>query len=238
MVLIATKSGTNQFHGGAFWFVRNYDLNAKDWFSTTVDPLKRNQYGGFVGGPIMKDKLFFFGNYQGTRQITASTDIPTNTPTAAMLTGDFSGFATTPGVTNLAGPFKTIGALANQLDTSIASLNAAAVTIATTGLPGHTAGVTQGANGSMRYVEAPAKNVYNEYTGKLDYDISPSQRVTLRSFTNHMTAPSGDTPGNMLSVINDQNWTYNFAERMDYFNDVLTHSWTINPTMVNTVSVF
>ena len=51
-----------------------------------VDPLKRNQFGVFAGGPIKKDKLFFFGNYQGTRQVTASTNLTTNTPTAAMLT--------------------------------------------------------------------------------------------------------------------------------------------------------
>ncbi len=248
VVIIATKGGTNQFHGGAFWFVRNNDLNAKDWFSTTVDPLKRNQFGGYVGGPVIKNKLFFFGNYQGTKLMTASTDLATNTPTAAMLTGDFSGLATTAGVTNLNGPFHTVGGLANQLDSTKTGtsgiwnangLDNAAWTIATTGLPGHTAGVTQAANGAMHYMEAPVRNTFDEYTVKLDYDLSPSQRLTLRSFTDEMTAPSGDTPGDMLSVINDVgNWTYNFAERMYYFNDVLTHTWTINPTTVNTLSVF
>jgi hypothetical protein len=63
VVSIATKSGTNSFHGGAFWFIRNNDLNASDWFSHSVDLLKRNQFGVFAGGPIIKDKLFFFGNY-------------------------------------------------------------------------------------------------------------------------------------------------------------------------------
>jgi len=238
VVSIATKSGTNKFHGGAFWFVRNNDLNATDWFSHEVDPLKRNQFGAYAGGPIMKDKLFFFGNYQGTRQVTAATNLKTNTPTAAMLAGDFSGLASTPGVTNLNGPFHTVAGVANQLDTAVASLNAAAVAITTTGLPGHTAGVTQAANGEMFYTEAAAKNEFDEYTAKLDYDLSPSQRLSLRSYTNRMTAPSSDTPGDMLSVINDQNWTYGLQERMYYFNDVLTHTWTINPTMVNTFSAF
>ena len=67
VVSIVTKSGSNAFHGGAFWFVRNNDLNASNWFSHSVDMLKRNQFGGFVGGPIKKDKLFFFANYQDTR---------------------------------------------------------------------------------------------------------------------------------------------------------------------------
>jgi hypothetical protein len=238
VVSIATKSGTNSFHGGVFWFVRNNDLNAKDWFSRQVDPLKRNQYGAFVGGPIKKDKLFFFGNYQGGKWMYASTSLATKTPTTAMLAGDFSGLATTAGVTNLNGPFHTVDGLANQLDTSIAKLDTAAVTIATTGLPGHNSNVTQGANGAMYYTQAAIKNTFNEYTAKLDYDLSSTQRLSLRSYTNLMTQPSGDTPGNMLSVINNQTWTYGLQERMDYFNDVLTHTWTMNPTTVNTVSVF
>jgi hypothetical protein len=68
VVSIATKSGTNNFHGGAFWYVRNNDLNATQWFSGQTDTLRRNQYGLFAGGPIKKDKLFFFANYQGTDQ--------------------------------------------------------------------------------------------------------------------------------------------------------------------------
>ncbi|MGA2808580.1 MAG: carboxypeptidase-like regulatory domain-containing protein, partial [Terracidiphilus sp.] len=239
VVSIATKSGTNSLHGGAFWFVRNNDLNASNWFTKDVDPLKRNQFGAFVGGPIEKDKLFFFGNYQGTRLMTASTSLNTNTPTSAMLNGDFSGLASTPGTTNLNGPFHTVDGVANQLDTSVAKLDPAAVAITTTGLPGHAAGVTQAANGAMYYTEAAVKNNFDEYTGKIDYELSPTQRLTLRSFTDHMTAPSGDTPGDMLSVINDTgNWSYNFQERMDYFNDVLTHNWIINPTTVNAISVF
>ncbi len=239
VVSIATKSGSNSFHGGAFWFVRNNDLNAANWFPQgqgTADPLKRNQFGAFVGGPAIKDKLFFFGNYQGTRLVTASTDLATNTPTAAMLTGDFSGLAKTPGVTNLNGPFHTVNGLANQLDTSIATLDNAALMIATTGLPRSS---TQAANGAMYYTEAAARNNFDEYTAKADYNLSPSQRLTLRSFTDHLTQPSGDTPGDMLSVINDTgSWSYNFQERMDYFNDVLTHTWTVSPTLVNTVSAF
>lgn len=64
--------------------MRNNDLNASDWFSHEVDPLKRNQFRGFACGPIKKKKLFFFGNYQGTRLVTAATNLKTNTPTTAM----------------------------------------------------------------------------------------------------------------------------------------------------------
>src|SRR5207248_2070445 len=63
-----TKSGTNQFHGDLFEFLRNGDLNARDFFATSRDTLKRNQYGGTAGGRIIKDKLFYFGGYQRTSQ--------------------------------------------------------------------------------------------------------------------------------------------------------------------------
>ena len=64
---MVTKSGTNRIHGDLFEFVRNGDLNAKNYFAPTHDTLKRDQYGVAVGGPILKNKLFYFGTYQGTR---------------------------------------------------------------------------------------------------------------------------------------------------------------------------
>jgi hypothetical protein len=65
---VITKSGTNSFHGNAFDFLRNTDLDARNYFSPTRGAFRQNQFGGTVGGPIRKDKLFFFTDYQGTRQ--------------------------------------------------------------------------------------------------------------------------------------------------------------------------
>ena len=62
-----TKSGSNRFHGDLFEFIRNGDMDARNFFAPMHDTLKRNQYGGTVGGKIIKDKLFFFGGFQGTR---------------------------------------------------------------------------------------------------------------------------------------------------------------------------
>ena len=137
----------------------------------------------------------------------------TTTPTAAMLTGDFSGLSPDGVTTNLIGPFKTIDGKPNQLDTSIASLDPAAVTITKTGLPGHTSGVTQSPTGDMFYTMPAVRNTYHEVTGKLDYNLSPSQTLSLRSFTNYLTAPSTDVPGNMESVYNHQAWTASFRRR-------------------------
>ena len=61
-----TKSGTNAFHGNVFEFLRNGDLNARNFFATAQDSLKRNQFGGTIGGPIIHDKLYFFGGFEGT----------------------------------------------------------------------------------------------------------------------------------------------------------------------------
>src|SRR2546427_2708191 len=90
IVNIVTRSGTNQLHGSAFEFLRNGNLNARNFFAPTQDTLKRNQFGGGVGGPILKDKLFFFGTYQGTRISSAASGNVTFVPTAAERTGDFS----------------------------------------------------------------------------------------------------------------------------------------------------
>ena len=65
---VVTKSGGNQFHGNAFDFLRNTDLDARNYFSPTRGAFRQNQFGGTFGGPIRKDKLFFFLDYQGTRQ--------------------------------------------------------------------------------------------------------------------------------------------------------------------------
>src|SRR5437016_9082108 len=94
-VKVITKSGTNDFHGDAFEFVRNGIFNARDFFAPKRDTLKRNQFGGTVGGPIVKNKLFFFGGYQGTVQRSEPTQNTAYVPTPAMLQGDFSTFAST-----------------------------------------------------------------------------------------------------------------------------------------------
>ena len=251
VVSIATKSGTNSFHGGAFWYVRNNAMNATDWFSHSVDTLRRNQYGFFAGGPIQKNKLFFFGNFQGTKIIWNSTHSLTTTPTSAMLAGDFSGLATAAdlasGTTDLVGPFKTISGKPNQLDTSIAHLSPAALYFAKYGMikssniVSNTANLATGvqrADGDMMYTYPTVHNSYDEGTLKLDYNLSPSQTLTLRSFTNAFGAPSTDVPGNMESAYNHQSWTASFWEQMYYFNNLLQHAWTINPSTVNTLSLF
>ncbi len=241
VVSIQTRSGDNKFHGALFEFIRNNDLNASDYFSHSVDTLKRNQFGGEIGGPIKRDKAYFFFNYQGTRSVANGTANVAYTPTAAMLNGNFGAVPT-----NIADPQLTAMGLAcastgtpgpgcfpgNMIPSS--RLNTAALAIATTGLP---VGQTP-SSGAIDYTTGKIVNNFNEYTGRVDYDINQSQRLTVRSFTDYFRQPSGDVNGNILSLLILPAYVQIMNEPMEYFNNIVGHTWTINPTTVNTFTAF
>jgi carboxypeptidase family protein len=88
-VLVTTKSGTNQLHGSLFEFFRNTDLDARNYFASKRNQFNLNQFGGSLGGPIQKDKTFFFIDYQAKMQ-RLGVPFTGLVPTTAMLTGDFS----------------------------------------------------------------------------------------------------------------------------------------------------
>jgi hypothetical protein len=85
-----TKSGTNEFHGDVFEFLRNTDLDARNFYSPDKGKFIQNQFGATGGGPILHDKLFFFGDYQGTRQIVGASTGDILVPSAADRQGDLS----------------------------------------------------------------------------------------------------------------------------------------------------
>src|SRR5262249_50282704 len=89
-VNVATRSGSNSFHGTAYEFLRNDALDARQFFDPSIPPYRQNQFGASFGGPIRKDKTFFFANYDGFRSRQALTLIGT-LPNAQNLSGDFSG---------------------------------------------------------------------------------------------------------------------------------------------------
>jgi hypothetical protein len=89
IVNLVTKSGTNQFHGDAFEFVRNTGLDARNYYALTRNDFRQNQFGGTFGGPIVHNKLFFFGDYQGTRQTLGGSGF-TPIPSPTDRTGNLS----------------------------------------------------------------------------------------------------------------------------------------------------
>ena len=270
VVSMTTRSGTNQWHGGLFEFMRNGDFDAPNWSNHLQDSYRQNQFGGYVGGPALKDKLFGFFNYQQTIQVggPGTTTNSTTTPTTQMLSGDFSGlityaqahnsgcgsgFAVGPALqtTNcgwLNGPFQVVNGIPNQLIGGASGLDSVAVQITNDGLPGHTAAASgtaaptssaQNLAGGMLYASAALKNqTYNQYTGRVDYDVKKNQRVTVRSFIDKWVQPAGDTPGNVLSVLNLNTWNQTFGIQGWYFNEIAQHTWSVNASTVNTVTAF
>ena len=92
-VNLVTKSGTNDYRGTLFGFVRNYRFNARNALATTTDSLERNQFGGALGGPLLRNKAFFFGAYQGRLENQTPPTAIRWVPTPAMLAGDFTALA-------------------------------------------------------------------------------------------------------------------------------------------------
>ena len=89
MVTVVTKAGSNVFHGNAFEFFRNTALDARGYFDPTRSAFKQNQFGGTIGGPIKRDKIFFFVDYQGTRTDQGVSTGDISVPTVAQRSGDF-----------------------------------------------------------------------------------------------------------------------------------------------------
>lgn len=107
VINVVTKSGTNEFHGAAFEYLRNNATDANNYFASSSTPFRRNQFGGAVGGPIRKNKLFFFTDYQGTK-FSTSTDEYTSAPTTRMYNGDFSELQALSGPTGGGGTYGQI----------------------------------------------------------------------------------------------------------------------------------
>jgi len=237
VVSIQTRSGSNDIHGGVFDFYRDKVFNAKDWFSHQINPLHQNQFGGYLGGPIRKNKLFLFGNYQGTRNATASTELQSYLPTQAMLNGDFSAYSTNGTTETLClngssatCPFGIVNGKPNQLLPGY-TYNPIALAVDKAALP-----VGQQPNGLTYYTSPAFVNQLDEGTARLDYDATPNHRLFLRSFITSFIQPSGDVPGNILAMNN--NYNYDFAINERYYNETLGYVWAISPKMVNSFSGF
>jgi hypothetical protein len=194
VVNIVTRSGTNNFHGNAFDFMRNAYFNAKNRFATVVDPLHRQQFGGNIGGPIRKDKLFFFFGYEGTRIGDITNGKSATVPTAAQIAGNFSNLPanslknTTTGLPY--GPTNQINP--NTFDpAAVAALQY---------LP-----VSNG-NGVITYGQ-PLKQTLNEYTTKEDWAINAKDRLSVRYFYDSFAQPAVFVPGNALTYADFANFT-------------------------------
>ena len=188
-VSAVVKSGTNQFHGDLFEFFRNGVLNARNANAARRDTLKRNQYGGTLGGPIIKNKWFFFAGYQGTRTRSDPADLTRFVPTARMLAGDFSGC----GFGQLKDPTTGAPYLNNQIPTAQFSSQSLAIVKL---LP-----TPQGPCGETKY--GPVQKI-NEYQvlGRTDYQINNADSLFVRYMaTAYLLPPAVRFSGNLLDTV-------------------------------------
>ncbi|MGC1361662.1 MAG: carboxypeptidase regulatory-like domain-containing protein [Silvibacterium sp.] len=216
---IVTKSGTNRFHGTAFEFLENTAMNATPGFSSSKPVLHYNQFGGAIGGPILRNKLFFFFSYQNTLSPSSVNGIFT-VPTTQMVGGDFSAFSTPIIDPSTGQPFPN-----NRIP--VTSFDAVAAKVLTYwpapnyGPPGATS------NNYFRLSPQDPKTPIYDY--KVDWSISPAHQL---SFTAHnvfgTTAYTGDIPGPACYNTEDcgSSGQYEYAYQG-------SEKWIINPRMVN-----
>jgi hypothetical protein len=180
---VVTKSGTDQIHGDVFEYLRNFDMDAKNYFATSPDPLKQNQFGGTIGGPILKGKLFYFGSYQGTRQNTATNGLSSQVPTQAERNGDFS--ALLPG-TVLTNPDPTSP---YQFDNNN-MIDPAAFDPTALYLLNHIPLPNDPADGPnfLKYNGAPSIQKTDEYLVKIDYNVG-KHHISGHYFQLHYSVP-------------------------------------------------
>jgi Carboxypeptidase regulatory-like domain/TonB dependent receptor len=208
IVNVVTKGGSNAIHGSVWEFLRNSAFDARNYFLPTVNPLRQNQFGGTIGGPVViphvyngHNKTFFFFAYEGFRNSQAAQSLLT-TPTAAQLNGDFSNllakgvviydpFSTRPDPAHpgqyLRDPFPN-----NQIPTQ--SLSAAALLYARTIFPAPNASNLPG--GRNLIDTTPSRLNDNNYSGRIDQAFGDHDLLFGRvSYFNEPSSASGGFPG-------------------------------------------
>jgi hypothetical protein len=232
VVNVVTKSGTNQWHGDLFEFVRNGAFNARNYFAPTVDPLKRNQFGATVGGPIHKNTTFMFFGWQKTiiRDVNNATNAVV--PIPQNLTGDFTNYLVANGSTNPLPNGQTAVITQNPWDHSPLStpnvfpsnlMDPVALSMAKL-LP--IASATP--NGNVTY-GTPLQQNFDEYLARIDQIFRGQDRLFGRFYLNkYHHAPTFDGK-NLLtagpgSTVTTQNWA-------------IGYTWVISPQLVNTTTI-
>jgi hypothetical protein len=212
---VITKTGTNQWHGSLFEYVRNTSLNARNFFSPSTSPYHWNEFGGTVGGPIKHNKAFFFFSYQEERDVPYAPTFAT-VPTAAEEAGDFSN----PELPTVYNPASLVNGVRTPLSGNIMSPSdispfaaAAQKYFPQPNLPGLY---------NNYFDNLPIPTVYAWYNGSMQYNFSAANRLSLAlNF-----AKATDTKANIFPT---QSYVFHLLEQQESLSD----SWTISPTKVN-----
>ncbi|HEV8130660.1 MAG TPA: carboxypeptidase regulatory-like domain-containing protein [Acidobacteriota bacterium] len=216
VVDVITKSGTNRWHGSLFEFIRNEKLNANRWLpgdtQLSKEPLKRNQFGGTVGGPIVRDRTFFFASYSGLRQRQVNFANTAEPPTALERQGDFSQSRQTKPKDPATGqPFS--GGIIPTV-----RFDPAAKQILDKFIP------LPNLTGGLYEVQDPHPLDTNELQFKLDHALTESHQLTGSYFF---------TKGkDVVGLLGNIAWTRRqFTWTQQNFN--ISDTWTLSPTAIN-----
>jgi hypothetical protein len=225
------KSGTNQFHGGVFEYFRNTDFDARGFFALTTPIEHQNEFGASLGGPIKKNKLFFFGNYDGYRFDSATPPGYQSIPTTAERTGDFSAFPqliydpTSATGTGVRTPFPNNMIPANRISKVSQSFESY--------LPATTNG-----NITNNYLATLPNRVNNDSTtDKVDYNITDKNRLFALFSTGKYANPIVGS----LTPVSTSTLPVPYTDGrgvIEYATMAQLHdSYTITPSLVNQFSV-
>jgi carboxypeptidase family protein len=223
IINVLTKSGTNQFHGSAFEFLRNTVFNANDWGSTLDRaPFHRNQFGATLGGPIKHDKAFFFASYSGLRQATSTFLSGARVPTALERTGNFTASATKPTDPATNSPFVCNGVThvicPNRLDP-------VAMKIINDFIPRSNVTLSTGNAGWQGNIPTPYN--FDEYLGKVDYQLNADHRLTVSYFNTGGTSTTRAGSPNVPWSLQDSTWRQHSVNASDV--------WIISAAKINQV---
>jgi len=223
IVNVLTKSGTNQFHGSAFEFLRNTVFNANDWGSTLARaPFHRNQFGATLGGPIKHDKAFFFASYSGLRQATSTFLSGARVPTALERTGNFTASGTKPTDPATNSPFVCAGVThvicPNRLDP-------VAVKITNDYIPTSNVTLPNGNAGWQGNIATPYN--FDEYLGKVDYQLNNEHRLSVSYFNTGGTSTTKAGSPNIPWSLQDSTWRQHSVNASDV--------WIIGADKINQV---
>ncbi|HEY1648448.1 MAG TPA: carboxypeptidase regulatory-like domain-containing protein [Terracidiphilus sp.] len=242
VVNIITKSGTNQYHGDLFEYVRNADLNAANYFSYSAatksklpDQLKRNQFGGTIGGPLeiphllSSHKTFGFFGYQKTIDHEAASSASSILPTIAQAGANSSGAA--PGTNNLVftdcakDPLMPSAMLASTITCPAGSSNtwsAAALSSVTANFLKYVPALTS--TGSVLY-QQPNLFGLAEITARVDQGLGPKDKLTLRYFSDAYILQGVENTSNILTVAD--------GAANHYYNSLISETHTFSDHIVN-----
>ncbi len=211
-----TKSGTNSYHGALYEFLRNDVLNTRNFFALTKPPLRKNQFGGNTGGPILHNRTFFFASYEANRERRGNTYSGTVVPTVLERQGNFSQSKLPLGpvkdpLTGLPFPGNIIPA--SRLDPVAQKFTAAFLPL-------------PNVNGNQLTYNLSIPYTDDQFTGRIDHNFSDRSRIMVRYFFDDNHYNNADS---LIAFQSTYDWpTHNAA---------ISHQYTFSPTATNTATV-